>query len=77
RDFMARSVEVVAGDVSRPRMGLDEKSFTELARTIDLVVHCAGLVDFVPPLDKGIAANVDGTCEVLELARAAGKGRCA
>ncbi|MEZ0227014.1 MAG: SDR family oxidoreductase, partial [Planctomycetota bacterium] len=77
RDFVRSKVEVRAGDVGRERLGVDEARFKEMARDLDLVIHCAGLVDFVPPLDKGLAANVDGTERVLELAKAAGKGRCA
>jgi long-chain acyl-CoA synthetase len=77
RDFVRSKVEVRAGDVARERLGIDEARWRELARDLDLVVHCAGLVDFVPPLDKGLAANVDGTQRVLELAKQAGKGRCA
>ena len=77
RDFVRSKVEVRAADVGRERVGLDEARWKELAKDLDLVIHCAGLVDFVPPLDKGLAANVDGTQRVLELAKQAGKGRCA
>ena len=77
RDFVRSKVEVRAADVARERLGLDAARFQDLAKDLDLVIHCAGLVDFVPPLDKGLAANVDGTQRVLELAKAAGKGRCA
>src|SRR5207302_865338 len=77
RDFVRSKVEVRAGDVARERLGLDDARWKDLAKDLDLVIHCAGLVDFVPPLDKGLAANVDGTQRVLELAKQAGKGRCA
>lgn len=77
REFVKTKCEVRAGDVGRERFGLDEARFNELAKDLDLVVHCAGLVDFVPPLDKGLQANVDGTLQVLDLAKRAGKGRCA
>src|SRR5581483_10567340 len=53
RDFMRSKVEVRAADVGRERLGLDAARFQELAKDLDLVIHCAGLVDFVPPLDKG------------------------
>lgn len=77
RDFVRSKVEVRAADVQRERLNVDQARFDALAKDLDLIIHCAGLVDFVPPLDKGMAANVDGTQRVLELAKAAGKGRCA
>jgi long-chain acyl-CoA synthetase len=77
RDFLRAKVEIHAGDVTRERLGLDDKTHAAIAESLDLVIHCAGLVDFVPPLDKALASNVDGTTHVLELAKRAGKGRCA
>ncbi|MBI3726678.1 AMP-binding protein [bacterium] len=77
REHLSQKVLVRAGDVARERLGLDEAGFAAVAKDLDLVIHCAGLVDFVPPLDKGLASNVDGTQRVLELAKRAGPKRCA
>jgi long-chain acyl-CoA synthetase len=77
RDFVRSKVEVKAADLSKAHLGLEPAAFQALAKGLDLIIHCAGLVDFMPPLDKGLAANVDGTLRILELAKQVGKGKCA
>lgn len=74
-DYVRERVRVVRGDLCKPLAGLDEETLAEVTRDLDLVVHCAGLVDFVPPLDKALDINVLGTLNCLDLARRAGKGR--
>jgi hypothetical protein len=60
-EFIAARVEVVEGDVSLPGFGIQD---TELAgrlhRDLDLIVNCAGLVDFDPDLREAMSTNVDG-----------------
>jgi len=64
-------LEALEGDTGALRMGLDEATFQALAARIDVVVHCAGVVDFSPPLDEAISVNVDGTIAAIALAKAA------
>jgi long-subunit acyl-CoA synthetase (AMP-forming)/nucleoside-diphosphate-sugar epimerase/1-acyl-sn-glycerol-3-phosphate acyltransferase/acyl carrier protein len=59
------------GDTGLPRFGLSEEAWDHLATQTDLVVHCAGVVDFSPPLDEAISVNVDGTIAAIALARRA------
>jgi long-chain acyl-CoA synthetase len=65
-------VQVLAGDVGQPGCGLDEETVQALAGRVDLIINCAGLVDFYPPVDESFQSNVDGVEHVLELARALG-----
>ncbi|PCC74774.1 Male sterility protein [Nannocystis exedens] len=59
--FISERVEVVSGDVSLPDMGVeDPEVLARLRRDIDLVVNCAGLVDFDPDLRDAMTTNVDG-----------------
>lgn len=58
--FISERVEVVEGDVSLPGLGLDGATADRLARDLDLVVNCAGLVDFDPDLRDALSTNVDG-----------------
>ncbi len=52
--FISERVEVVSGDVSLPDMGVeDPEVLARLRRDIDLVINCAGLVDFDPDLRDG------------------------
>ncbi|MGE0708668.1 MAG: AMP-binding protein [Planctomycetota bacterium] len=76
-EFVVSKVSVLRGDLGLPGAGLDEQALDALTRDLDLVVHCAGLVEFVPPLDKALDVNVQGTLNCLDIARRAGKGRCA
>lgn len=67
-------VSVLAGDVGQQGCGLEEETVEALAGRIGLVINCAGLVDFYPPVDESFQANVDGVEHVLDLARALGAG---
>ncbi len=64
-------VEAIEGDTGEPFLGLSEAAFAAIARRIDVVVHCAGLVDFSPPLDDALSVNVDGARNAITLAAAA------
>lgn len=76
RTLAARGVSVtdlarvvaVPGDLARPRLGLSEDVFDELARQIDAIYHCGAAVNFVRPYRSLRAANVAGTQEILRLA---------
>ncbi len=74
-EYVAKRVTVFRGDLSKPDAGLDETQLETLCTDLDLVIHCAGLVEFVPPLDKALDINVLGTLACLDLARRAGVGR--
>jgi len=58
----------VAGDVSEPRFGLTEQTFSQLATQIDAICHAAGLVDWMRPFSEYIGPNVVSTHEILRLA---------
>ncbi|MHC5908437.1 carboxylic acid reductase [Streptomyces sp. S6] len=64
----AGSLEVLAGDLGAPRLGLDEDTWQRLARDVDLVVHAGALVNHVLPYDQLFGPNVAGTAEVIRLA---------
>jgi amino acid adenylation domain-containing protein/thioester reductase-like protein len=58
----------VPGDLERPRLGLGEAAFAELAERIDLIVHNGATVNHLAPYSRLKAANVLGTQEILRLA---------
>jgi thioester reductase-like protein len=66
-EWRARIV-AVAGDLSRPRLGLDQRRFTDLAEAVDTVYHAGALVHLLYPYDVLKGPNVDGTVEALRLA---------
>jgi myxalamid-type nonribosomal peptide synthetase MxaA len=63
-----RRVHAVAGDLSRPRFGLTEGGFDDLASRVDTIYHSAAKVNFVYPYPSLKPINVTGTQEVLRLA---------
>ena len=69
-EFMSRRVEVVAGDVSAPGLGIDPSIAARLHPKIDLVLNCAGLVDFNPDLRDAVASNVEGALHVADFTQA-------
>lgn len=69
--FLSERVEVVSGDVSLPGLGVDPKTAARIQRDLDLVVHCAGQVDFNPELPDALSTNVDGTIHAAEFAASA------
>jgi fatty acid CoA ligase FadD9 len=69
---LSGSLEVLAGDVSEHRLGLDDERWIDLAGRVDLVAHAAALVNHVLPYQALFGPNVVGTAEVIRLAIAAG-----
>ncbi|CAK7211840.1 putative NRPS-like protein biosynthetic cluster [Sporothrix eucalyptigena] len=70
-DSMVDRIEVVAGDLSLPSLGLSDKDFDSLAARVQAIVHAGAHVNLVYPYDALRDANVGGTSEVLRLV---GKG---
>jgi long-chain acyl-CoA synthetase len=65
----------VAGDVTRPRLGMTDRRRDWVAERVDSVIHCAASVSFMLGLDESREINVDGTRRVLGLAQyAAARG---
>lgn len=68
-DITARlSIDVVAGDLAKPRLGLGEARYDELARHVDAILHSAAEVSWLAPYETLRSPNVLGTIELLELA---------
>lgn len=74
KDTFVSSIEVVLGDLSKEQFGLEDKEWTSLTETVDVIVHNGALVHWVYPYDKLRDANVIGTINVLNLA-ASGKAK--
>jgi Male sterility protein/haloacid dehalogenase-like hydrolase len=68
-DFLRQRIEVVAGDVSKPDLGLAPEVRQRLAHSLDLIVNSSGLTDFNPDLRDALAMNVRATGHVLDFIR--------
>lgn len=62
-------IEVLAGDLGQPDCGIDDEALSSLNGKVSLVINCAGLVDFFPPVDDSFASNVDGAENAVLLAK--------
>lgn len=67
-DFRSQ-VEVVAGDVSRPGLGLTDADAQRLRRQTTHIIHMAASTDFNSPLAIAAQANVRSALGVLEFAQ--------
>jgi thioester reductase-like protein len=64
-------LEVVAGDISKPRLGLGDDDYERLRAELRRVYHLAAIYDLAVPLEIAQRVNVDGTGNVVELCAAA------
>ena len=61
-------IHPVAGDLSRPRLGLTTDQYATLAATVDTIYHAAADVNWVAPYAALRATNVGATRELIRLA---------
>ena len=68
RELAADHLEVLAGDIGEPNLGLEAETWNRLADSVDLIVHPAALVNHVLPYTQLFGPNAVGTAEVIRLA---------
>jgi thioester reductase-like protein len=68
RDDLAERVSVVRGDLGKPRLGLADDVYAQLAAEVDMIYHSGAHVDLLFPYAQLEGVNVGGTRSVLELA---------
>ena len=66
-------VEALAGDVTLPRLGLDDSGYQRLAEETTHVVHSAGNVKLNRPLDEARRSAVDGARQIVSFVDACAK----
>ncbi|WP_308401665.1 carboxylic acid reductase [Streptomyces roseoverticillatus] len=64
----AQHLEVLAADISAPKLGLDRTTWERLAAETDRIVHSAALVNHVLPYNRLFEPNVAATAQLIELA---------
>ena len=68
QQLAANHLEVLAGDIAEPNLGVDRETWQRLAESVDLIVHAAALVNHVLPYNQLFGPNVVGTAELIRLA---------
>ena len=61
-------IRALPGDLAETGLGLSTDEFDRLARTVDVIHHPGGLVNFIYPYSHMRPANVDGTREIIRMA---------
>ncbi|MGW9451657.1 carboxylic acid reductase [Streptomyces sp. NPDC055632] len=64
----ADHLEVVAGDMAEPQLGLGDHTWRRLSEEVDVIVHAGALVNHVLPYNHLFEANVLGSAELIRLA---------
>ncbi len=74
QDWRDTVINVVAGDITEDHLGLSDDDYAELTERdpVDVILHCAGNVNFDPPLDQALEVNSAGASHKVEFAAAAG-----
>ncbi|XP_073847023.1 putative fatty acyl-CoA reductase CG8306 [Musca autumnalis] len=67
-EWILSKVELIAGDVLEPQLGISPENIEILRNEVNLVVHCAATVRFDETLRKAVFLNVRGTKYCLDLA---------
>ncbi|MGB2751003.1 MAG: AMP-binding protein [Pyrinomonadaceae bacterium] len=74
-DFIKSKVVPVNGDVGNEYLGLDEKEAKKIMRDTDIIINGAGNVTFNPPLESALRTNINGSNNIIKLARMMKKPR--
>src|SRR5262249_30743741 len=64
----ANGSTMLKGDVTRPHLGLNDRTYAELKCSITEIIHCAADTRFGISLNSARETNTAGTREVLDLA---------
>lgn len=66
-------LEILAGDLSRPGLGLEGQVLARLGTEVESIVHCGALVNHALPYAHLFECNVAGTAEIVKLAHHTGR----
>ena len=68
-EIKLKNTHLVLGDITQPGLGMPPEVYLRLSESIDTIVHCAACTKFTLPLVVSRQVNVQGTANILELAR--------
>lgn len=74
-DFIKEKVVAVNGDVGNQYLGMSEDQAREIMQDCDVILNGAGNVTFNPPLESALRTNINGSNNIIELARMMKKPR--
>jgi 1-acyl-sn-glycerol-3-phosphate acyltransferase len=70
--FCAKKLTCVAGDLTKPNLGLEPAAYEKLTAQLDVIINSAATVVFDERLDVALTLNTLGPGRLLDLAKASG-----
>ncbi|KAI0009601.1 alpha-aminoadipate reductase [Xylariaceae sp. FL0662B] len=67
QDSWTDRIVCVLGDLSKPRLGLDDASWKQVTETVDVVIHNAAYVHWIARYEQMMRPNVLSTIDALKL----------
>lgn len=64
-----QKITIISGDCSLPALGITQTERELIKENVNIVIHGAATVRFNEKLKMAIAINVNGTKEILQLAK--------
>lgn len=64
-------VMAIGGELTVDNVGISDADMSKLISDLDIVIHCAAVVDFNERLDRAIQLNTLGTLRMLDIAKRA------
>jgi len=71
KNSLSKKIIPIAGDVSKEKLGLNEKDYFYLGQNITHIIHCAAKWRFDTNFQELYKTNVDGTKNIIALAKIA------
>ncbi|HLB02783.1 MAG TPA: SDR family oxidoreductase, partial [Nitrospiria bacterium] len=65
-DWIEQHINIVVGDIAKPRLGLAQREYQELSRKTTAIYHLAALLDLTAPWELLQDVNIEGTRHVLD-----------
>ncbi|KAJ6261017.1 hypothetical protein Dda_3682 [Drechslerella dactyloides] len=66
-DEFATKIEIWAGDLAKPQLGLTAEQWIDLNSSIDIIIHNGAIVNWVADFDTLKPANVNSTVQLLKI----------
>jgi 1-acyl-sn-glycerol-3-phosphate acyltransferase len=67
--FCDEKLVAVAGELTAEKVGLSDEDYQRLADEVNIIIHCAAVVDFNERLDRAIELNTLGSLRMLDLGK--------
>ena len=68
RKLLRNKVKLVPLDLSKENLGISKKDHDDLLQNLNVIINCAGTVEFDTRLDLATTINVTGPLKLMQLA---------